>query len=75
VLKQTCRLALSVGLSLCLPVCPEIVAKRIWMSFWVVSEVGRGMGALDRVEIVEGKEQFWEVNVVHPTVHNAEVVT
>ena len=34
------------------------------MPFGVVSGIGRGMGVLDGVEIVEGKEQFWG----HPTV-------
>ena len=29
------------------------------MSFGVVSGVGRGMGVLDGVVIVEGKGQFW----------------
>ena len=30
-----------------------------WMPFRVVSGVGRGMGVLDGVEIVEGEGQFW----------------
>jgi len=48
----------------CRSVCPEgcTVAKRLIGSgcrLGVVSVVGRGMGALDGVEIVEGKGQFW----------------
>jgi len=36
------------------------MADWIWMPFGVVSGVGRGMGVLDGVDIVEGKGQFWE---------------
>ena len=50
---------LSVGLS----VCPQSIlwqmADWIWMSFGVVSGVGRGIGVLGGVVIVEGKGQFW----------------
>jgi len=28
----------------------------VWLGEWI----GRGMGVLDRVEIVEGKGQLWE---------------
>jgi len=48
------------------------VAKRLigsgcrWGGEWV----GRGMGVLDRVEIVEGEGQFWGVNAGHPIVTN-----
>jgi len=34
-------------------------AEWIQMPFGVVSGVGRGMGILDGVVIVEGEEQFW----------------
>ena len=34
-------------------------ADWIWMLFGVVSGVGQWMGVLDKVEIVEGKGQFW----------------
>jgi len=40
------------------------------MPFWVVSEVGRGMG----VVIVEGKGQFWEVNLGLPIVTNEDAL-
>jgi len=35
------------------------MADWIWMPFGVVSVVGRGMGVLDGVMIIEGKGQFW----------------
>jgi len=35
-------------------------ADWIWTPFEVTSGVGRGMGVLDGVEIVERKGQFWE---------------
>jgi len=35
-------------------------AEWIRMSFGMVSGVGRGMGVLDGVVVVEGKGQFWE---------------
>jgi len=35
------------------------MAEWIWMPFKVVSGVGRGMGVLDGVVIVEGEGQFW----------------
>jgi len=34
--------------------------------------VGRGMGVLDGVEVVEGKGHFCGVNVGHPIVTNEE---
>jgi len=41
------------------------------MPFGVVSGIGRGMGVLDGVIIVEGKGQFWGgVNLGFPTVTN-----
>jgi len=36
------------------------MAEWIRMPFGVVSGVSRGMGVLDGVVIIEGKEQFWE---------------
>jgi len=44
------------------------------MPFEVVSGVGREMGVLNGVEIVEGKEQFLGVNVGHPLVTNGDFV-
>ena len=44
------------------------------MPFGVVSRVGRGMGVLDGVEIVEGEEKVLRVNVEHPTVTNGDFV-
>jgi len=38
------------------------------MPFWVVSGIGRGMGKLDWVEIVEGEGAVLEVNVGRPGV-------
>jgi len=38
------------------------------MSFWMVCLVGRRMGALDGVEIAEGKEAIRGVNVRHSIV-------
>ena len=54
----------SVGLSACRSVgqsVRRVYCDSTWMLFGVVSGVGRGMGALDGVEIVEGEEkgQFW----------------
>ena len=43
------------------------------MSFGVVSGVGRGMGVLDLVEIVEGRA-ILRVNVGHSTVTNGDFV-
>ena len=47
-------------------VCPSVrkvyrgkTAEWIRMPFGMVSDVGRGMGVLDGVVIVEGKGQFW----------------
>jgi len=40
------------------------------MLFQVMSGVGREMGVLDGVEIVEGKGAVLGVNVGHPTVTN-----
>jgi len=38
------------------------------MPFGVASRVGRGMGVLDRVEIVKGEGAVLGVNEVHPVV-------
>jgi len=43
------------------------------MPFGLVSGVGRGMGVLDGVDIVEGKGQFG-VNLRHPIVTNGDFV-
>jgi len=52
----------SVGLYVCWSVhwvnCGKM-ADLIWMPLGVVSVVGRMMGVLDRMEIVEGEGQFW----------------
>ena len=40
----------------------------------MVNRVGRGMGVLDRVEIVEGEGAFWGLNVKHPIVTNGDCV-
>ena len=54
-----CRsVCLSVGLCVWKVYCGKTV-DLIRMPFGVVSGVGRKMGALDGVVIVEGKEQFW----------------
>jgi len=46
-----------------------------WMPFGVVSEsVSQEIGVLDGVEIVEGKGQFWGVNVRHPVVTNGTLL-
>ena len=48
--------------SVCLSVWKVYCGKTvewIWMPFVVVSGVGRGMGVLDGMVIVEGKGQFW----------------
>ena len=44
----------SVGLSVWKVYCGKM-ADWIWMPFGLVSEVGRGIGILDGVEIVEGE--------------------
>ena len=44
------------------------------MPFWMVSEVGRGMGVLDGVVIVEGKGQFLGVNLGRHVVTNGAFV-
>jgi len=49
---------LSVGLSVRKVYCGK-TADWIWMPFGMVSGIGRGMGVLDGVVIVEGKGQFW----------------
>ena len=41
------------------------------MLFEVVSRAGRGMGVLDGVVMVEGKGQFWRVNLRRPIVTSA----
>jgi len=42
------------------------------MPFAMVSEVGRGMGVLDEVIIVEGEGQFWRMNLGRPIVTNGD---
>ena len=44
------------------------------MPFGVVSGVGRGMGVLDGVEIIEGEKEVLGVNVGHPIVTNRDFV-
>ena len=44
------------------------------MPFGVVSTVGRGMGVLDGVEIVEGEGAVLVVNVGHPIVTSGDFV-
>jgi len=44
------------------------------MSFVMVSGVGRGMGVLDGVVIVEGKGAVLEVNFGRPIVTNGDFV-
>ena len=55
--------AYSICQFVCLCVCPESVlwqkVEHTQMSFGVVSVVGRGMGVLDGVVIIERKGQFW----------------
>ena len=67
----------SVGLSVCLSVSLSVrwvnceqTADWIWMPFGVVSVVGRGMGVLDGVEIVEEEGAVLGLNVGHPIVIN-----
>jgi len=51
-------------------------ADWIWVSFGVVSGVGRGTGVLDRVEIVEGEKaaSLGEGINVHPLATNRDFV-
>ena len=51
----------------------EKTADWIWMLFGVVSGVGRGMGVLDGVEIVEEERADFGVNVRHPIVTNGDL--
>jgi len=44
------------------------------MPFGVVSGIVRRTGVVDGVEIVEGEEAVWGVNVGHPIVTNADIV-
>jgi len=44
------------------------------MPFGVVSGVGRGMGALDGIEIVKGEGAVFGVNVGHPILTNGNFV-
>jgi len=66
---RACRLDhLSVCLSVCLCDCVRKVycgktADCIRMPFGVARGVGRGMGVLDGVVIVEGEGAVWEVNL------------
>jgi len=46
------------------------MADWTWMPFEAVSGVGRGMGVLDGMEMVEGEWAVWGVNVRHPIVTN-----
>jgi len=73
VFEQTCCLShLSVGLSIQW-VNGGKTADWIWMLFGVVSGVGRGMGVLDGVEIVEGEGTVLGVNVGHSIATNGEL--
>ena len=45
------------------------------MPFGVVRGVGRGMGVLEGGVIVEGKGQFWGVNLGRPIVTNGAFAT
>ena len=73
---RTCRLAhLSVSLSACRPVRDVFCGKTadlIRMPFWMVSGVGRGMGVLDGVVIVEGEGAVLRVNLGRPIVTNGK---
>jgi len=44
------------------------------MPFGVVSGIGPGIGALDGVEIVDGKGAVWGINAGHPIVINGNFV-
>jgi len=44
------------------------------MPFGVMSGVGRGMGVLDRVVIVNGEGAVLEVNLEHPIVTSGDFV-
>jgi len=48
------------------------MADWIWIPFGVVSGVGRGMGVLDGVVIVEWEGAVFGVNVEHPIVTNGD---
>ena len=73
VLVQTCRQShLSVGLSGLRRVYCGKTADWIWMPFGMVSGVSRGMGVLDRAEIVEGEGAVLGVNIEHPIVTNGD---
>ena len=45
------------------------------MQFGMVSEVGRGMGVLDGVVIIEGEEAAFGVNMGRPIVTNGDFAT
>jgi len=49
-------------------------ADWIWMQFRMLSVVGRGMGVLHGVEIVEGGRGSFGDNVAHPIVTNRDFV-
>jgi len=49
-------------------------ARWIWMPFGMVNGVGRGMGVLDGVEIVEGEGAVLWINAEHPIVTNGDFV-
>ena len=78
VLVQTCRQSHP---SVCRSVCVSAwraycgkTADWIWMLFRVVSEVSRGMGVLNGVEIVEGERAVWGIIVGHLIVTNGDFV-
>ena len=71
----TCRLN---HLSICLCVCVRKVycgktAERIWMPFGVVRGLGRGMGVLDGVVIIEGEGAVLGMNLGRPIVTNGDL--
>jgi len=69
-----CRsVSMSVGRSVRRVYCGK-TADWIWMPFGLVSRVGRGMGVLNGVEIVEGEGVVLVVNVGHSTVTNGDFV-
>ena len=75
---QTCLQSyVSVDLSVCLSIWSVYCGKTadwIWMPFGVVSGVGRWIGVLDRVEIVEREGAVLGVNEGHPIVTSGDLV-
>jgi len=68
----------SVCLSVCLSECKVYcskTAKWIWMPFGMVSGVGRGMGVLGGVVIIENEGVVLRVNFGRPIVTNGDFAT